>query len=230
MVSLLKDYGVQIGQWDSYSFNVFHWFVHLSLTNLEKTVRCSSVVVKVYGDEVKCPILYSENRFGLTPLEASVINGAFLYFDHLSNIQGLLRIPLPLDLSRGSSYGLNASVLQNLEDSSRHYYDVLLFENGLGGLIEPVEAFWLFMTELHTKILAGDKAAASATPGYQEYVSSCQDHIIMQDAYNLFTKICSHHKCKMFLGKLKVEKKCVGKGKALRTKLADKKLKNTLSV
>uniref|UniRef100_X1ZZA8 Ion transport domain-containing protein n=1 Tax=Capitella teleta TaxID=283909 RepID=X1ZZA8_CAPTE len=133
MVRLLKDYGVQIGQCDSYSFNVFHWFVHLSLTNLEKTVRCSSVVVKVYGDEVKCPILYSENRFGLTPLEASVSNGAFLYFDHLSNIQGLLRIPVPLDLSRGSSYGLNASVLQNLEDSSRHYYDVSLFENGLCG-------------------------------------------------------------------------------------------------
>ncbi|ELU01894.1 hypothetical protein CAPTEDRAFT_191321 [Capitella teleta] len=34
-----------------------------------------------------------------------------------------------------------------------------------------------------------DKAAASATPGYQDCVSSCEDHIIMQEACNLFTKI-----------------------------------------
>lgn len=45
---------------------------------------------------------------------------------------------------------------------------------------------------------------------------------VVKDIIMFFHKMMCHHQLKMFMEKYKVKKKCVGKGKALRTKLADK--------
>ena len=52
--------------------------------------------------------------------------------------------------------------------------------------------------------------------------SSMELKQVMQHAFKLFYKIIKHHECELFMEKYKIKKKCVGKGKALRVKLADK--------
>lgn len=55
-----------------------------------------------------------------------------------------------------------------------------------------------------------------------EFYTGSRFQDIIRDIIPLFNKIMCHHQCNMFLEKYKIKKKCVGKGKALRTRLADK--------
>lgn len=120
--------------------------------------------------------------------------------------------------------------LEGLVDSENVTNYRLLKVKSRGGLIHPTEDLLPLMNIGYQSFKGGLKVAAIyinevlLLARVDESSLSSIDEEVLRDILNLFHKILRHHQCDLFLEKMKIKKKCTGKGKGLRAKLVDKKI------
>ena len=90
-----------------------------------------------------------------------------------------------------------------------------------GGLVTPTTELSDFLCGAYS-VFKGDPKCNSATFVVKVSLPLSCDDACRTDILKLFHKILIHHECKLILERYKIQKKLVGKGKALRNKLSDK--------
>lgn len=119
--------------------------------------------------------------------------------------------------------------LDVLIDSAKTVEYRLIKVKSRGGLIYPDRDLLPLMYMGYKICVAGLKAAEIYTDEvlHQARVDEselcCVDLDVLKDILKLLHKILCHHQCDLFLEKMKIKKRCTGKGKGLRSKLVDKR-------
>ena len=100
----------------------------------------------------------------------------------------------------------------------------LIGKKSRGGLLRPEESLTDEMCKAYMEFLSVVNGGNSSdfVDNVIDTAEIDTDLCVLRDILKLFHKILSHHQCFKVIEKIKEKKRCSGKGRALRTKLADK--------
>jgi hypothetical protein len=148
----------------------------------------------------------------------------------LQYITGAILRKLRLRYNRQRNMNL-VDELEGLIDNENEKRYKLIHLKNRGGLISPVEdllpliysGYKIFKAGLRSCAVCIQEVLHSAR--VDETLLGCVDVTVLKNILQVLHKTLSHHECDLYMEKMKIKKKCTGKGKGLRTKLADK---NTL--
>lgn len=174
-----------------------------------------------------CEETLQQTKLSAAPTETEV---NAVQADILQYIAGAILHKLRLRYQR-MGHQENLDMLGSLIDEKKHSAKRNLINvKSRGGLLTPIDEIWQLLI-LAFKKFKSEKLKAAWV--FHQEVLTCglapesplcdMADSIVKDILCLFHKIMSHHECFLYLEQLKIKKKCTGKGKGLRTKLADKK-------